>query len=189
MLDKLREIEVNTKRHIPFVVSTGYFENFKAFEKMLEERKAKIFPKNQPKKELFEYLKGQIERSGEIQIEKQYADIFELFEKGHLDVTFRSELMTLLKEMHLEDEQKIALNFAAVRRLKEMLLHSVKEKRPDFSLPYPLISNFSKLIQDISSSYGSHVNKKSTYKATKYAIISLTNALLEMLLWFKNEII
>lgn len=188
VLDKLREIEVNTNRHIPFVVSTGYFDNLVMFEKTLQERKAKIFSKTAPKKEMFEYLKSQIERSGEIQIEKEYADIFELFEKGHLDATFRSELMTLLKEMQTEDERKIADNFAAIRRIKETLMRVVKEKKPDFKQP-KMVYEFSNLIKNVSSTYGSHGDKKLDYKSGKYAIISLTNALLEMLLWFKNEII
>ncbi len=90
-LERLKEIEQKQDRHIPFVINTGYFgeKEVQMMQRLIAERRGRIFSKTLPKDEMFQYLVEEIEISENTKIEKEYADVFEIFDKGYLDATFR----------------------------------------------------------------------------------------------------
>jgi hypothetical protein len=183
-LEMLTDFEKQTERFLPFVVCTGFndFEPF--FEGSLEKRKAKLYYKGEQNHqiEMLAYLKTQVENSQNFQLEKQYADVFEIFEKGYLGQDVREKLLNILRNINRTDNAEISKTLSAIRAVKEEIIRN----QPNPSQPN-LISSLSSTIQRNASDYGSHPPRVKDITPTKYTVISLAHALLEMLLWFKSE--
>ncbi len=45
---------------------------------------------------MLEYLLKEIENAENTKIEKHYADVFEVFDKGYLDASLRNDLLSIL---------------------------------------------------------------------------------------------
>ena len=131
-LERLKEIERKQDRHIPFVINTGYFgeKEVQMMQRLIAERRGKIFSKTLPKDEMFQYLIAEIEDSENTKIEKEYADVFEIFDidKGYLDATFRAHLLKLLKTSNSDDPTEIKKNLALLRSLQEQILQTLNKK-------------------------------------------------------------
>ena len=129
-LERLKEIEQKQDRHIPFVINTGYFgeKEVQMMQRLITERRGKIFSKNLPKNEMFQYLVTEIETSENTKIEKGYPDIFEVFDKGYLSNVFRIELFKILKT--LNKDSKNQENLRAVRVIQDEIYNALKRKNP-----------------------------------------------------------
>lgn len=185
-LKKLADFEQKTGRYLPFAVNTGYEYFAQFFASGLKERKARIFSKAKPKGELFEYLIAEINNAENTQIEKQYADVFEIFTKGYLDNDVKQNLLNILKNMSKVEIAEVRKNLALIRVTKENILQ-ILLTHTKFSQPNLIFSLSNDLIHKVASNYGSHNPKSKDIAPTKYTVISLVNALLEILLWFKTE--
>ena len=214
-LERLKEIERKQDRHIPFVINTGYFgeKEVQMMQRLITERRGKIFSKTLPKDEMFQYLVTEIEDSENTKIEKDYPDIFEVFDKGYLGSSFRIELFKILKT--LNKDSKNQENLRAVRVIQDEIYNALRRKNPAIvpngsftdknkhlsgnsyqnSTIYQTntISYLANAIYRISSDFGNHSPQKPTNVTieywempSNYAVKSLVFALLEQLLWFKN---
>jgi CheY-like chemotaxis protein len=127
-LERLKEIEQKQDRHIPFVINTGYFgeKEVQMMQRLISERKGRIFSKTLPKDEMFQYLVAEIENSENTKIEKEYSDVFEVFDKGYLDSKFRIELLKILKTRN--DDAKNQENLRAVRVIQDEIYNSLNRK-------------------------------------------------------------
>lgn len=176
-LEMLANFEKKTERYLPFVVNTNYPNFVNYFGKMLEAKGAKIFRKSTTDSEkLFDYLKIQVKNSQNYQIERKYADIFEIFEKGYLGSDVKDKLLSILKNIENKKFDKDTLT--DIRKLFEKLRSSyLPAIQPDGIHP------FTKAIWSVASYY-LHQNSPNP---SEYVLRSLNYALLEILLWFKAE--
>ncbi len=187
-LEMLTNFEKRTERFLPFAVCTGYDELMPTFKPQIEYRKAKIYHKGSMNHqiEMLAYLKIQVENSQNFQLERQYADVFEIFEKGYLEQDVKSNLLNILKNMNSVEIAEIRKNLALIRSTRETIIQVLGNHNRNFSQP-ELISKFSDLVNKVASNYGSHKPRINDISPSKYSVISLAFALLEMLLWFKSE--
>ncbi len=127
-LERLKEIEQKQDRHIPFVINTGYFgeKEVQMMQRLITERRGKIFSKTLPKDGMFQYLVAEIEISENTKIEKEYADVFEIFDKGYLEASLRNDLLTIIKK--LNDKANVKNNFNPLRKFIEAIYGKIKAK-------------------------------------------------------------
>lgn len=185
-LELLANFEKETERYLPWVVYTAYEHEFSRF---FGNPTTKIFRKGKgASHELFTYLKQEIANLPNTQLEKQYALVFEVFTNGYLTQNTKTDLLNILKNNNSVDISEIRKSIALIRTIKETITDDVVReglaKRSIVKLP-ELIDYYSKSIHKLASNYGSHAAKKDI-QPTKYTVISLTNALLEILLWFNR---
>lgn len=221
-LMELQKLEQKLDRHIPFVVNTGYLDNFTHFQTLIERSRGKLFRKTSDKEALFQYLLQEIANTKNTKIEKQYSDIFEIFTKDYLPERDYHNLLDILKKMdssnpserkstlsscrnlvesiYQEIHEQIGLpNFCFERRTGNLMYRKVSEylagspRRPDYE-HNPVLEGFTKTVRQISDaiySISSEVGSHSSYEATpppsKYGVQGIVNLLLELLLWFKEE--
>lgn len=169
-----------TNRYLPFAVYTAYSEDFADFFD-LETRKSQIFTKGKDQDRLLNYLKTQIQNSENYQIERQYTDVFEVFEKGFLGQSEKNDLLTVLKNINQVSTTEVEQNIHLLRTLKERIIATNDESNAPFA-----IKKFCEDIRQISNKYASHKTLQDI-ELSHYAAKSLTYALLEVLLWFKSE--
>ncbi len=127
-LERLKEIERKQDRHIPFVINTGYFgeKEVQMMQRLITERKGKIFSKTLPKDGMFQYLVTEIENSENTKIEKQYADVFEVFNNGYLTSSYRTDLLEILR--NLENPSRLKDKFNPLRKFLEPIYKTIKAK-------------------------------------------------------------
>ena len=129
-LRRLDEINRKTNRiYIPFVINTGFavFPEVKSQERSIRERKGEVFDKSDEDK-MLAHLFAEIINAENTKIEKQFADIFEIFDKNFLDAIFRGHLLKLLKTANSDDPTEIKKNLALLRSLQEQILQTLNKK-------------------------------------------------------------
>ncbi len=86
-LDELEKINHRTGTYTPFVVNTGYkdTEVLNSLSLKIQRHKGKIFDKSKQAKEMLQYLLKEIENAENTKTEKQFTDVFEVFNKGYLE--------------------------------------------------------------------------------------------------------
>jgi hypothetical protein len=124
-LQKIRDIEKELDRHIPFVVNTGYLENYNSYKKGLEQSNSKLFSKTENKSEMFNFLKGEISRAEDTKIVNNHKKLFSIFEKGYLTETNRKELLALLKSINAVTQPEIKKNLGLIRTLLEAIYYKL----------------------------------------------------------------
>jgi hypothetical protein len=127
-LDELEKIDNRKEIHTPFAVNTGYYdtESVKLFERKIKRQKGKLFDKSTQEEEMLEYLLGEIENAENTKIEKQYANVFEIFDKGYLDTSLRNDLLPIIKK--LNDNANVKNNFNPLRKFIEAIYERIKNK-------------------------------------------------------------
>jgi hypothetical protein len=127
-LRRLDEINRKTNRiYTPFAINTGFavFPEVRSQERSIIERNGKVFDKSD-EENMLAYLFEEISKSENTKIEKEYADVFEVFEKGYLDSKFRIELLKILKTIN--DDAKNQENLRAVRVIQDEIYNSLNRK-------------------------------------------------------------
>lgn len=163
VLERLKVIEQKQDRHIPFVINTGYFgeKEVQMMQRLITERRGKIFSKTLPKNEMFEYLIAEIEEAENTKIEKQYADVFEVFDKGYLDATFRAHLLKLLKTSNSDDSTEIKKNLALLRSLQEQVFQTLNRKDNQI-VPDSVVNSFRAIHRHLSGNRDRNRNYQTT---------------------------
>jgi hypothetical protein len=183
----LQEYETITQNYLPMIVSTGKDFAAKHFLPQLTALQAKIFQKEKTNPgELFNELILRIEAIENYKIERQYADVFAVFAKNYLSNDVKLNLLSILNTMQRADIGEIRKNLALIRTINETTMQELLNKKGYFKQP-DLISEFSGLIRRVCNNYGSHKPRNNDILPSKYAVITLTNALLEIILWFGKE--
>jgi len=217
-LRRLDEINRKTNRiYIPFAINTGFavFPEVKSQERSIRERKGEVFDKSDEDK-MLAHLFAEIINAANTKIEKQYADVFEVFDKSYLESKFRKKLLGILK--NLEDESQSDSILQDVRVIQDEIYNVLNRKNsnivPNGSFTdknkhlsgnersyqptttvyqTPAISFLANTIYRVASSFGSHAPQKPANVTVEYwempsnyAVKSLVFALLEQLLWFKK---
>lgn len=131
-LDKLKEFEQKHDLHLPFVVNTAYAEEkeISMISKQVETKKGKVFDKGEPKDILFQYLLNEINKAGITKLEKEYQDVFQVFEKGYLPNNMRDDLINILQNCKNYTPTKIKDNLATIRRILDEILTKINSLRP-----------------------------------------------------------
>jgi CheY-like chemotaxis protein len=110
--EALRRLEeINQKKgtiHIPFAVNTGYIDtgSVAMMQKQVEHYKGKIFDKSE-EEAMLNYLFKEIDKTEITKIEKEYSDVFEVFDENYFSnsvTDIRVKLINIIK--NLEDESK-----------------------------------------------------------------------------------
>jgi hypothetical protein len=194
-LHRLEKLNQKTGRvHTPFAVITGYYDNFLSFDTLIKEQKGKLFDKSSQEEEMLQYLLNEIENAENTKVEKQFADVFEIFDKDYLGSDFRTELLKILKTTN--DNSKNQENLRAVRVIQDEIYNTLNRKnssivpnglsavernrhlsgnfdnraRQHTSTVYQTetISYLSSAIYKISSEFGNHPPRKPTTVAVEY---------------------
>jgi hypothetical protein len=187
-LKLLQQYEQNTQNYLPLVVNTGYEFPLQFFKPLLEPLQATIFQKGKTNPDdIFNNLKKRIENSVNYKLERQYADVFVVFKKGYLDAGVENELLNILANMHQTDIVKIREKLASIRVIRETIIQELSKHKPAFKTPELMTQLSSILIHKIGSNYGNHKPKNNDILPSKYTVITLANALMEVLLWFEKE--
>ena len=200
----------------PKVILTGFSEHYNALSKYLSESNIKSFNKKSDEyKKVFEYLRNEIEDLKESKIKAKYPEVFEIFEKGYLSYQIETQLTKILINV-INDEQNwdsILNNLSSIRRIQESIYIAISKKhqniipesfqlenskgnlkvRPilkhlsDENFHSGIIKQFAYLIWSITSDSGAHTPYENPdYSPTDYTVQSITFALLDLLLWFKQ---
>ncbi len=175
-LKLLADYEKNSEHYLPLVVNTGYTFPLQYFKPLLEPFKAQIFEKVKTNPEdIFGHLKKLIQDSESYQIERKYADVFEIFEKKPIYNALKINLFNIL--MGLESKKLNKETLVEARKIFETFRSDFPSVQPDNI--YPLTNALWKL-----TSFYLHKNSP---EPSIYAIQSTIFILLDVLLWFKSE--
>ena len=195
--------------NIPIVVLTGEPDEYKNLKKLYEGTWA-VYSKGRDENNMLSFL---IEKAKDIESRKildKYSDVFEVVE-NYLDDEAEEELISCLKNMNSSDFTMIKNNLSCLRRLQEKVyiaLNKVNnelvptesiEKGIDVTKIYKhlaekgfvkrksIIDRFAELVYKITSDNGAHTPYENPeFPPTKYTVQSVTCALLDLLIWFKN---
>ena len=131
-LDRLKEFEQKHDVHLPFVVNTGYAgeKEISMITRQVETKKGKVFDKGEPKDILFQYLLNEINKAGITKLEKEYQDVFQVFEKGYLPNNMRDDLINILQNCKNSTPAKIKDNLATIRRILDEILTKINSLKP-----------------------------------------------------------
>lgn len=126
-LHRLEKLNRKTGRiHTPFAVITGFYDNFKSFETIVKEQKGKLFDKSSQEEDMFQYLLKEIANAENTKIEKQYADVFEIFDKAYLESKYRVKLVNILA--NLEDTSKTDSILQDLRVIQDEIYNALNRK-------------------------------------------------------------
>ncbi len=130
-LDRLKEFEQNYNVHLPFVINTGYPDEkeISMIKKQVETRRGKVFRKGDEKK-LYEHLLDEINKADTTKLEKEYQDVFQVFEKGHLPNNMRDDLIKILKDCKNSTPSVIKGNLARIRTILDEILTKINSQKP-----------------------------------------------------------
>lgn len=107
-LNRLQSIEKAQDRHIPFAINTVYAgeKELATLERIVSEKKGKIFAKLSPKDALLNFLLVEIEKAPETKVLKEHKEVFEIFDTHNFmppnPVNFRYKLLQILKNINNE---------------------------------------------------------------------------------------
>lgn len=129
----------NTKGFIPFAICTGFYDKFKEdFDTTIINLKGKLFDKSTEEDLMLAYLFNQVSNAENTKIEMQYADVFEIFELGHLNLSLKADLISIIKK--LNDPTEIKNNFNPLRKILEEVYKTIHRTHPTY-FPSQLFSN------------------------------------------------
>lgn len=168
-LDQLKEFEQQYNLHIPFVVNTGYFgENeITMIEQQVDIKRGKVFSKGDGADELFKHLLREIDKSEITKYEKEFLNVFQVFEKGYLQNNMRGDLINILQNKDNSNPAKIKDNLNTIRRILDEIHTTINNQKPSV-LPdskntfNKKIRCLSGNIQNVSGSYQPTTTKYQT---------------------------
>ncbi len=189
-LQLLEETNKKTGRiHIPLAVNTGYMDTDSVgmMKRQVERYKGKIFDKSE-EEAMLNYLFKEIDKNPITKIEKEYSDIFEVFDEGHFSnsvTDIRAKLINIIKNLDDESKKESILQDSRViqeemykvletkiRTLrnqsfnkKNWILSGKRTKDNEFeptSIVYqtPCLDALASSLYNIGSSFGSHVTNE-----------------------------
>ena len=129
VIANLVDFEKKQNRHIPFAVNTGYFgeKETEVMQRVVHERQSKIFDKTLPKNDLIAFLVEEIKRAPTTKIERDYHDVFEVFDRNYLDSTFKTHLLQIIRKSDSDNPTEIKNTLALVRSLQEGVFQEVSK--------------------------------------------------------------
>jgi len=108
----------------PRVILTGDVEGFKYVQRY--RKGEKVYRKgNSSENEMFKYIKEIHNSLDEIVITKKYEDIFEIFNRGLLDVSRKEELIHIIKNMDSDDSTTVKNSLARIRDIQEDIVRKI----------------------------------------------------------------
>jgi CheY-like chemotaxis protein len=213
---RLRELELQHERPIPFCVLTAWQVQL---EPALRNRartfdKKKVVMEEVLLEEMFDYLRDEIEELEETKIKQRYPDIFEFAEK-YLDEEDNGLLLNILSSKLIPRREVMLERLAFIRRLEESVLNVFcKYYLNEDPLLYGLdgqsrtkdlinlikvkklaplhVSFFTYVIYTTQSLAVQHKAPESSefynYPITPYTVHTFINALLDIIVWVKDSI-
>ncbi len=126
-LDDLAILESTYNRTIPFAVNTGYFgeKETTTMNGLVKKRRSKIFSKAASKESLIDYLINQIGNAPATKIERDFSEVFEVFDLGYLDSSLKADLLDVLA--CVDDPTNVKNNFNRLRKILEAVYKRLGE--------------------------------------------------------------
>lgn len=153
-LHRLENLNRKTGRvHTPFAVITGFYDNFKSFETIIKEQKGKFFDKSSQEEDMFRYILSEIENTESRKIEKQYANVFDVFDENYLDSKYRVKLINIL--LNIDDDSKADSILQDLRVIQDEIYNALN--RRDVNIIPSTVSkwnNRKQINEDVSPSFG-----------------------------------
>ncbi len=196
---------------IPRAILTGDTEGFKFVSKFMKSEK--VFRKgNDSELKMIEYIEYINKDLDSYKIEKEYSEIFEIFEKKLLPVERREELINIIKCIESAEFVKIQDNIGRIRDIQEEIMFQINKRKPallpddkalnsrdeisftncnrylEIQNVYPDFVSLSSLsTYKIGCRFGVHTsNVSSGHLPTKYTAMQSLFSLLDLMQWYKR---
>lgn len=204
-LHRLTDIEHVHNRFIPYCVNTEFPDEFKNELNGITQ----VFTKHKHHKELFEFVRIEIEAQPETLAINKHEKVFRFFD-DYMNAEDTDMLLEVIVNQSKQDKADIVANFALLRRLEEKLfdvlavnalgLNPVELDRQRMSRTKNIIIQFKNKrkipiylfdfamdIYTVASIYGAHNpinrNQRISFVPGKYTVQSLLYAFLELIAW------
>jgi len=196
---------------LPRVVVTGdeaaygIYRDIFAGEKVLRKAPEQL-------QQVFHFLRDAAEKTPESRIRRAYADVFEIFDKGHLDYRIRAELFEALMQMDSSKATVIRDNLARIRRILEAIYIALSKASVDWvpielfridgeyialrpvlrhlqkeGYHRDLVRNFAFCCYSVASDNGSHTPYENPdYAPTRHTVQASVHMLMDLMLWFSR---
>lgn len=196
---------------LPRVVVTGdesayaVYRDIFAGEKVLQKSQEHMH-------QIFPFLRTAADKAPESRLRRAYQDVFEVFDKGHLDYRIRAELFETLMRMDSSKATVIRDNLARIRRIQEAIYIALSKAslewvpvslfkvdgehialRPALrhlhakGYHQDLIRDFASCCYAVASDNGSHTPYENPdYAPTRYTVQATVNMLMDLVLWFSK---
>lgn len=193
--------------HLPVVVLTGEPDQYRNLKELFRDTMG-VYSKGRDEENLLTFLVGEAGKLDRIRYARMYPEVFEVI-RNHLDDEAEGEFIDCLKNREKQDQTIIRNNLANLRRVQEKMYIALGKLDPplvprelimgEIKMPviykhlaergvverYRIIDRFAELIFKISSDSGAHVSYTDPkYRPTPYTVISLSYAMMDLLLWF-----
>ncbi|WP_099192331.1 hypothetical protein [Tepidibacter mesophilus] len=110
----------------PRVILTGDVDGFNYMQKFRNNER--VYRKgNTSEKEMFNYIKEVHEKLDEIVISKQYEDVFEVFERGLLNISRKGELIEIIKNIDSNDSAIMKNSLGRIRDIQEDIIAKINQ--------------------------------------------------------------
>lgn len=123
--DTLKEIErlLHTENvHLPHCIYTGHFKEVGTDTVV---RGKKVFVKGRDQKQMFKYLKNEVEATENFRIKNKFNEIFELFDHGLLPVDKQPDLVNILIKSEKRGKYNDDDAFTPIRKMYEAIIDSL----------------------------------------------------------------
>ncbi len=196
--------------HLPMVVLTGETDQYRNL-KELYAGTMRVFSKGRDEREMLSFMISAAQDLEWLKIVRQYQDVFEGL-GDYLGKEAEQELMSCLSAMHSDDFTVIKNNLGCLRRVQEKIYIALNKAdgrmvprqfvegeinvisaykhlaEKGYVERYKVIDRFAELVFKITSDSGAHTPYGTPkYPPTRYTVQTITFALLDLLLWFKQE--
>ncbi|HEX9023767.1 MAG TPA: hypothetical protein VF799_08015, partial [Geobacteraceae bacterium] len=196
--------------HLPVVVLTGETDQYRNL-KELYAGTMRVFSKGSDEAEMFAFMAAEAGNIEWLKIVRQYGDVFDGL-GDYLGMEAEQELLSCLKNMQSDDFTVIKNNLGCLRRIQEKIYIALSKTDCRMVPPqyvageinviaaykhlaekgyverYKVIDRFAELVFKITSDSGAHTPYGTPkYLPTRFTVQAVTFALLDILLWFKQE--
>lgn len=102
-----------------------------------------------------------------IKIRNKYFEVFQIFERGHVDIFVENELISLIKNMYSDDISQIKSSLVAIRRIQESILQTINKLDKNMVPDNCFKPNNDLKFWDAHKQLGGNKNKRNNYQPTQ----------------------
>lgn len=196
--------------HLPMVVLTGEPDQYRNLRELYAGT-MRVFSKGRDEEEMLAFLRQEAGRLDYLRIIGAHSVAFATV-RDHLGSDAEQELMSCLRDMASSDKTVIKNTLGCLRRLQERIYIALSRADETLVPPhfvsgevnvvssykhlsergaverYKIIDRFAELVYKVASDNGSHApHANPKYPPTPYTVQAVTFALLDLILWFREQ--
>jgi vacuolar-type H+-ATPase catalytic subunit A/Vma1 len=122
-LRRLDRIQMMKERTIPAIINSAYIDDL---EHMLPDD-IQRYDKGKNNKEMFQFLRAEINKTEEMQLINKYAEPYSIFESEYLDSNVERDFVVTIKHMNNNDSVSINNNLARMRTILEAIYKKMNQ--------------------------------------------------------------